>query len=47
LQLKWMLEQNRPKDQKKIKIIEDYLDKKWFVTDTQTTIIVLCIGTCF
>ncbi len=28
LQLKWMLEQNRPKDQKKIKIIEDYLDKK-------------------
>ena len=28
LQLKWMLEQNRPKDQEKIKIIEDYLDKK-------------------
>ena len=28
LQLKWMLEQNRPKDQEKIKIIEDYFDKK-------------------
>ena len=47
LQLKWMLEQNRPKDQEKIKIIEDYFDKKWFVTDTQTTLTVLCIRTCF
>ena len=28
LQLKWMLEQNRPKDQEKIKIIEDFLEKK-------------------
>ena len=28
LQLKWMLEHNRPKDQEKIKIIEDFLDKK-------------------
>ena len=27
LQLKWMLEHNRPKDQKKIKIIENYLNK--------------------
>lgn len=25
LQLKWMLEQNRPKDQEKIRIIENYL----------------------
>ena len=28
LQLKWMLEQNRPKDQEKIKIIEEFLGKK-------------------
>ena len=28
LQLKWMLEQNRPKDKEKIKIIEDFLKKK-------------------
>jgi len=47
LQLKWMLEQNRLKDKEKIKIIEDYLGKKWFITNTQTTLTVLCIGTCF
>lgn len=28
LQLKWMLEHNRPKDQEKIIIIKDYLDKR-------------------
>ena len=28
LQLKWMLENNRPKDQEKIKIIREYLKKK-------------------
>ncbi len=28
LQLKWMLEQNREKDQEKIKIIEEYLNSK-------------------
>ena len=27
-QLKWMLEHNRPKDQEKIKKIEDFLSKK-------------------
>lgn len=27
IQLKWMLENNRPKDQEKIKIIENYLKK--------------------
>jgi hypothetical protein len=29
-----MLEQNRLKDKEKIKIIEDYLGKKWFITNT-------------
>ncbi len=28
LQLKWMLEHNRPKDQKKIRIIRDYLSRR-------------------
>lgn len=28
LQLKWMLEQNRPKDKNKIEIIKNYLDNK-------------------
>ena len=28
LQLKWMLEQNRPKDKEKIQIIKNFLDKK-------------------
>ena len=28
LQLKWMLEQNRPKDQEKIKVIKRYLNKE-------------------
>ncbi len=28
LQLKWMLEHNRPKDQKKIRTIRDYLSRR-------------------
>ena len=28
IQLKWMLENNRPKDQEKIKIINDYLNRR-------------------
>ena len=33
-QLKWMLEQNRLKDKEKIRIIEEFLGKKWFITNT-------------
>ena len=34
LTLQWMLEQNRPKDQEKIKIIQQYLEDNWRIDKT-------------
>ena len=42
LQLKWMLEQNRQKDKEKIKIIEAFLGRKWFIPNMETMLAVLC-----